>query len=187
MQKVLIINGAEERAIAPGRFNESMLAVAQALLLPKAEVKITRVKDHYQVAEEQNKILWADTIIFQFPVYWFSVPSSLKKYFDEVYAHGLFFGNAKRYGEGGFLTDKRYLLSTTWNAPAEAFSYINGLFEHTTPDDLLASVHFTQQYVGMKKLPSFAAFNIVAQPSVEYWQECWQSHLKMHLLNNYED
>ena len=84
MQKVLIINGAEERTIAPGKFNESMLMVAQSLLSSKAEVKITRVRDHYQVTEEQNKILWADTIIFQFPVYWFSVPSSLKKYFDDV-------------------------------------------------------------------------------------------------------
>ena len=100
------------------------------------------------------------------------------------YAHGLFFGNAKRYGEGGFLTDKRYLLSTTWNAPVEAFSYINGLFEHTTPDDLLASVHFTQQYIGMQRLPSFAAFNIITQPNVNYWQDCWQSHLKMYLLNS---
>ncbi|WP_163833559.1 NAD(P)H-dependent oxidoreductase [Spartinivicinus ruber] len=183
MQKVLIINGAEVRDIAPGRFNESMLTAAHRLLSASAEIKVTRVADQYQVVEEQSKILWADTIIFQFPVYWFSAPSSLKKYFDDVYAHGLFFGNAKRYGEGGFLTDKRYMLSTSWNAPIEAFSYTNGLFEHTSPDELLASVHFTQQYVGMRRLPSFAAFNVIAQPNFEYWEKSWQTHLKTNVLS----
>ncbi|WP_027709218.1 NAD(P)H-dependent oxidoreductase [Zooshikella ganghwensis] len=181
MHKVLIINGAEQRKMAPGVFNESMVKSAQDLLSHYTEVKVSHIANHYDIKEEQEKILWADIIIFQFPVYWFNVPSTLKKYFDNVYEYGLFFGSSERYGDGGFLTKKHYMLSTTWNAPHEAFSYSNSLFSGKDPDDFLLAIHTTQQYIGMKQLPSFAAFNIVKDPRFGYWHTQWQNHLSQYI------
>ncbi|MGI0119785.1 NAD(P)H-dependent oxidoreductase [Zooshikella sp. RANM57] len=181
MLKVLIINGAEQRKMAPSKFNESMIKTAKNLLTSYSKVRLSSVANHYDIKEEQEKILWADIIIFQFPVYWFNVSSTLKKYFDDVYEYGLFFGPSEPYGKGGYLTDKHYMLSTTWNAPIEAFSYSKGLFSKKQPDDLLLAIHTTQQYVGMQPLPSFAAFDIVKQPNFSHWQKQWQKHLTQYI------
>mgnify|MGYP002238095157 CR=1 FL=1 len=56
-------------------------------------------------------------------------PWQLKRYEDEVFTTGGFTRGdgrtrtepTKNYGTGGLLTEKRYLLSSTWNAPKEAF------------------------------------------------------------------
>ncbi|MBU2712576.1 NAD(P)H-dependent oxidoreductase [Zooshikella harenae] len=181
MLKVLIINGAEQRKMAPGKFNESMIETTQNSLTSYTEVRVTHAASHYDIKEEQEKIIWADIIIFQFPVYWFNVPSSLKKFFDNVYEYGLFFGPSEHYGEGGYLTDKFYMLSTTWNAPIDAFSHTHGLFSKKHPDDLLLAIHTTQQYIGMQPLPSFSAFNIVKQPNFSHWQKQWQAHLTQYI------
>lgn len=182
MQKILIILGAEQRDVAPGRFNASMVDVAIQILKHNAEIQITRVANDYDIHEEQQKILWADVIIFQFPVYWFSAPSKLKRYFDDVYAHGLFFGNAQRYGDGGFLTEKKYMLSTTWNAPETSFQSGEGLFGEVSPDEVLAAVHLTQQYIGMKCIPSFHAMNIIQQPDFEAWASRYKDHLTKYIF-----
>lgn len=34
------------------------------------------------IAAEQEKLLWADTVIFQFPLWWFSMPAIMKGWID---------------------------------------------------------------------------------------------------------
>lgn len=41
------------------------------------------------IALEQSKLLWADTVIFQFPLWWFSMPAIMKGWVERVYAYGL--------------------------------------------------------------------------------------------------
>ncbi len=41
------------------------------------------------IAAEQEKLLWADTVIFQFPLWWFSMPAIMKGWIDRVYARAL--------------------------------------------------------------------------------------------------
>ncbi len=48
-------------------------------------VKTTTIQDGYNIKEEQDKFLWADVVIYQTPIYWFSVPGLFKTYMDEVY------------------------------------------------------------------------------------------------------
>jgi len=38
---------------------------------------------------EMDKVRWAEMIIFQCPIWWFSVPAILKRWFDRVLATGL--------------------------------------------------------------------------------------------------
>ncbi|MFJ5624710.1 NAD(P)H-dependent oxidoreductase [Peribacillus loiseleuriae] len=40
------------------------------------------------IQEEQEKLLWANFIIFQFPLWWYSVPAILKGWSDRVFASG---------------------------------------------------------------------------------------------------
>ncbi|MGP4081600.1 NAD(P)H-dependent oxidoreductase [Pseudalkalibacillus sp. R45] len=54
---------------------------------------------------EQRLLTQHDRIVFQFPLYWYSTPSLLKKWQDEVYTYG--FG----YGTGNKLKGKEYGLA----------------------------------------------------------------------------
>src|SRR4051794_6475783 len=40
------------------------------------------------VKAEQEKLLWADTLILQFPLWWFSMPAILKGWVDRVCSYG---------------------------------------------------------------------------------------------------
>jgi NAD(P)H dehydrogenase (quinone) len=69
------------------------------------------------IQEEQEKLLWADFVIFQFPLWWYSVPAILKGWFDRVFASGFVYGKEiGRYDSGG-LRGRRAMLSTTTGSP----------------------------------------------------------------------
>jgi NAD(P)H dehydrogenase (quinone) len=44
------------------------------------------------IATEQAKLLWADAVIFQFPLWWFSMRAILKGRIDRLYAHSFAYG-----------------------------------------------------------------------------------------------
>ena len=43
------------------------------------------------IAGEQEKLRWADAVIFQFPLWWFSMPAIMKGWFDRVWLPGVTF------------------------------------------------------------------------------------------------
>lgn len=72
------------------------------------------------IEQEQNKLLWADTVILQFPLWWYSMPAILKGWVDRVYAYGFAYGVGEhsdthwgdRFGQG-LLAGKRAMLVVT--------------------------------------------------------------------------
>ncbi len=70
----------------------------------------------FDVAAEQQALLAADIIIWQFPFWWFSMPWLLKKWQDDVLLYGF------AYGSGAKLAGKRLLVSFTTGAPAAAYT-----------------------------------------------------------------
>lgn len=73
------------------------------------------------VAAEQDKVLAADVVIFQFPLWWYGMPAIMKGWIDRVWAAGLAHGykdagNAYRYGDGAF-KGKRAMLSVAVGGP----------------------------------------------------------------------
>jgi NAD(P)H dehydrogenase (quinone) len=73
------------------------------------------------IKEEQQKLLWADFVIFQFPIWWYSVPAILKGWFDRVFASGFVYSGEKRYDAGG-LRGRKAMLSVTTGSPKYAYS-----------------------------------------------------------------
>ncbi|CAF90120.1 unnamed protein product, partial [Tetraodon nigroviridis] len=67
------------------------------------------------IVAEQRKVEEADLIIFQFPLYWFSVPAILKGWFDRVFTQGFAFSLENMYDNGVF-KDKKAMLSFTTGA-----------------------------------------------------------------------
>lgn len=117
----------------------------------------TQAKD---IEAEQEKLLWADAMIFQFPVWWFGFPAILKGWVDRVFAYKFAYGykdagNTYRYGDGA-LARKRALLSVTVGGPEEDYGPrgINGPLEQL----LFPITHGTLFFPGLDVLPTFAVY-----------------------------
>jgi glutathione-regulated potassium-efflux system ancillary protein KefF len=95
------------------------------------------------VEAEQEALLGANLVIWQHPMYWYTVPGLLKHWFDKVLARGW------AYGEGGTaLAGKRCLWATTTGGDERAFS-AEGM--HTRP--FSSFVHVVEQtalFCGMR-------------------------------------
>ncbi|XP_029446376.1 ribosyldihydronicotinamide dehydrogenase [quinone] isoform X2 [Rhinatrema bivittatum] len=73
------------------------------------------------VVEEQKKVQEADLVIFQFPLYWFSMPAIMKGWLDRVLIQGFAHDFPQCY-EAGLLKGKLALLSFTTGGTEEMFS-----------------------------------------------------------------
>ncbi|MFK4068196.1 NAD(P)H-dependent oxidoreductase [Streptomyces sp. NPDC029674] len=113
------------------------------------------------IVREQEKIAWADTLVFQFPLWWFGPPAILKGWFDRVLVQGFGFGikgpdgRTLRYGDGG-LAGKRALVVTSVGARDSGFGPrgIHGQLEQV----LFPLLHGTFWYTGMAALPPFVVY-----------------------------
>ncbi|MBL8385121.1 MAG: NAD(P)H-dependent oxidoreductase [Burkholderiales bacterium] len=128
------------------------------------------------VAAEQAKILAADALIFQFPLWWFGLPAMLKGWFDRVFSNGFAYGltdpatgRGLRYGAGR-LAGKRALLSVTTGGLAPAFSArgVSGDLE----DLLFPVTHGMLFYPGMAVLPTFAVYGANRLPDDAFAAAC---------------
>jgi NAD(P)H dehydrogenase (quinone) len=62
---------------------------------------------------EMDKLFWCDTLILQFPLWWFGLPAILKGWVDRVFASGgCIYGGGKWYDRGVF-SGKRAMCSIT--------------------------------------------------------------------------
>ncbi|WP_030615574.1 NAD(P)H-dependent oxidoreductase [Streptomyces sclerotialus] len=108
------------------------------------------------IAAEQEKLLWADAMIVQFPLWWYGMPAILKGWFDRVFVKGFGYGvqgedgRTLRYGEGR-LAGKRAMVVLTAGAfePSLGPRGINGSLESV----LFPLQHGTLWYSGMSVLP----------------------------------
>jgi NAD(P)H dehydrogenase (quinone) len=112
------------------------------------------------IALEQEKLRWADAVILQFPLWWFSMPAILKGWVERVYAYGFAYGVGEhsdarwgnRYGEGSMAGKRAMLIVTTggWESHYSARG-INGPI-----DDVLFPIqHGVLYYPGFDVLPPF--------------------------------
>jgi NAD(P)H dehydrogenase (quinone) len=103
---------------------------------------------------EMHKLQWADLVIFQFPLWWFSLPAILKGWVDRVFAMGFAYGGGRRH-ETGIFRGKRAMLAFTTGGPPSSYiaSATNGdIFE------LPRHVQYGMFYfVGMDVLAPFIA------------------------------
>lgn len=117
------------------------------------------------VTAEIEKLLWADALILQFPLWWFSMPAILKGWVERVFAYGFAYGVGEhsdrrwgdRYGEGT-LAGKRAMLIVTaggWEAHYSSRG-VNGPI-----DDLLFPInHGILYYPGYDVLPPFVTYSV---------------------------
>ncbi|MBP2850330.1 MULTISPECIES: NAD(P)H-dependent oxidoreductase [Dickeya] len=188
MQNVLIINAGKAFGHSKGELNRTLTDVAATFLRDKGrQVRVTTVDDGYDIEQEVQNILWADTIIYQMPGWWMGAPWTLKKYIDDVFTagHGSLYASdgrtradaSKKYGSGGLLQGKHYLLSLTWNAPLEAFTDPDQFFHGVGVDGVYLPFHKANQFIGLSPLPTFICNDVIKQPDVERDIARYRAHL----------
>src|SRR5262245_21808967 len=145
------------------RANRRLLSAAQGL----AGVAVRSLYDLYpgfdiDVAAEQSALRQAQAVVWQHPMYWYTVPSLLKHWFDKVLARGF------AYGQGGdALTGKRCLWVVTTGGDEAAFSP-QGM--HRRPlDEFSPVVEQTALFCGMHWEPPLVLHGAhrVADPVLE--------------------
>ena len=124
MKKVLVISGHPNlsQSIANKTIIDSL-----ASGLNSAEIRqLDRLypTEQIDVAAEQQALLDADVIVWQFPFYWYSMPALMKKWLDEVFLHGFAHGSTAKLG------GKKLVISITTGAPEAAYQE-NAVMKHT--------------------------------------------------------
>lgn len=110
------------------------------------------------IAAELDKLLWADLVILNFPLFWCSVPAMLKGWIDRVLVSGTCYGGLRFYDRGG-LAGKRALLSFTLGGQQHMFE--DEAAVHGDWESMLRPLQRgTLAYVGMRVLPHFAAYHV---------------------------
>ncbi|MCH0540191.1 NAD(P)H-dependent oxidoreductase [Streptomyces sp. MUM 203J] len=119
------------------------------------------------VAAEQEKVRWADAVILQFPLWWFSVPAILKGWIDRVFTYGFSHGPGlpPPYSEGA-LGGRRALLSVTLGATGTSFSD-RGVHGRLA-DVLFPLQHGLFWFSGMAPLEPFAVYDTNALSQEEF-------------------
>jgi NAD(P)H dehydrogenase (quinone) len=117
------------------------------------------------VVEEQRKLLWADVIVLQFPIWWYGMPAILKGWVDRVYAYGFAYGLGphsggawgRRFGEGT-LEGRRGLVAMTVGGRMAHYGPrgVNG-----TADDILWPIqHGVLFYPGITVMPPAVYYEV---------------------------
>ena len=91
--------------------------------LPNAEIDyLSELYPDYKidVLKEQNKLLNADIIVLQYPLFWYSMPSLLEKWMEETFKHGFSHGST-----GDKLKGKKVIVSITTGAPEHVYNSID--------------------------------------------------------------
>jgi glutathione-regulated potassium-efflux system ancillary protein KefG len=106
-----------------------------------------------EVQKEQELLLAHDRIVLQFPLYWYSTPSLLKKWMDEVLTYGW------AYGTGGDNLKGKQLLIALSAAGPEA-SYKAGGYNNYTISELLRPLQATSNLIGTRYITPFSVHGV---------------------------
>jgi modulator of drug activity B len=192
MKNVLIINAGQNFGHSGGRFNNTITEQTLAFIAANEHfnIKLTVIAEGYDLKEEVAKFVWADVVIYHTPIWWFQVPNGFKKYIDEVFTAGhntgIYHSDGRssdnpeiNYGTGGMLHGRRYMLTTSWNAPETAFTLPGEFFqEHSVDEGPLFGFHRMNAFVGMKPLKSFHFHDIEKNADVERDMTAYREHLE---------
>ena len=165
---VFIINGGQTFAHSGGMFNNTLTGWTVEVMKEKGfAYRVTNINDAFDPLAEVKNFKWADVIIYHTPIWWFQLPNGMKRYIDEVFTaghdNGIYRNDGRsrknpdvNYGTGGLMQGKRYMVTTSWNAPQTAFTLEGEFFDrHTVDEGVLFGFHKMNQFVGMTRIEGF--------------------------------
>ncbi|SNR78427.1 modulator of drug activity B [Lutibacter agarilyticus] len=197
MKNIFIINGSHPFAHSGGRFNETLFntTISYFDTREEFEVKFTQVGDNYNAKEEVEKFKWADIVIYHTPIWWFQIPFGFKKYIDEVFTeghqNGIYASDGRsrknpniNYGTGGLMHGKKYILTTSWNAPKTAFTLENEFFNQKSVDEgAMFGFHRMNAFTGMELLATHHFHDMEKNADVPFELNNYSAFLNDLIIN----
>ncbi|MHA6484958.1 NAD(P)H-dependent oxidoreductase [Paenibacillus sp. strain BS8-2] len=156
----------------------------KALLCELNKLPNIHIRDLYQeysnwsinVEQEQQLLMKYDRIVFQFPLYWYSCPPLLKKWFDDVLTFGWAFGPG-----GENLKGKEFMIATTTGGSEN--EYRAGGRNWFTLSEYMRPIQSTITRCNGTFLPAFVSYNPTAgtlkDEAKRYTEFVQQSHVKL--------
>lgn len=195
MKNIFIINGGQSFAHAGGAFNATLAAdtLSYFSALPGYEVRTTDINQNYDPAIEVKNFVWADIVIYHTPIWWFQLPFRLKEYIDVVFSaghrKGIYRSDGRsasepklNYGTGGSLHGRKYMLTTTWNAPETAFTLPGEFFQERSVDEgVMFGFHRMNAFAGMQPLKGMHFHDLeknVTELQVKTYRQQYLQHLQ---------
>lgn len=130
MKKVLVISGHPNlsQSVANKTIIEQLESGLNSVEIRKLDMLYSNKQ--IDVAAEQQALLSAELIVWQFPFYWYSMPALMKQWLDDVFLHGFAHGSTAKLG------GKKLIISISTGAPEVAYQE-NSVMKHTM-EQLLA-------------------------------------------------
>ena len=171
-----------------GKLSASLVELAEKILVEKGyPVKTTKCDKEYDIKAELELFKWADVVIWQVLVWWMQVPWTVKKYIDEVFfaGHGILYESdgrtrkdpTKLYGSGGLCQNKKFMVSSTWNAPYESLHEPGQFFNQRGPDEVLYPFRACMGMLAFQELPHIAFNDVIKNPQYEQYVKTYTEHL----------
>lgn len=173
MSRVLVISGHPN--LSQSNTNQIILDSLETNI---ENIEIRRLDTLYpdyqiDIDAEQQALIAADTLILQFPFYWYSVPALLKKWIDDVFSYDFAYGT-----NGDILRDKNFILSFTIGGPAESYDPLG--YNHFPITQLVQPLQQTSYLAGMTFHTPVYSHGMVYIPNVYNELEDVQSKAKEH-------
>lgn len=200
MVKIFVINGGQHFAHSTGKFNKTLLELDEFYFSPNNgfEIQTTDINEPYDPKEEVEKYVWADVIIYHTPIWWFSMPHKLKEYIDKVFTaghrNGMYRSDGRKsanpdvnYGTGGLMHGRKYMVTTTWNAPETAFTLPGEFFNQTSVDDgILFGFHRMNAFLSLQRIDGLHFHDLeknATQERVDKLKKAYLDHLATEFGN----
>lgn len=130
MKRIVVISGHPD--LGHSVANAAIIDVIRKEL-PEASVRdlgALGASGSFDIQAEQQALLGAGVIVWQFPFFWYSMPAIMKKWLDEVFLRGFSHGSTRK------LAGRKLIVSVTTGAPAAAYQH--GTACGHTMEELLA-------------------------------------------------
>jgi len=157
-------------------------SIANRIIIEKVQpIPQVTIRDLYQecpsfrfdVQAEHDALRSADSVIFQFPFYWYSVPGILKEWMDQVLTYGFAYGST-----GDKLRGKDFLVSTTVGGPADA--YCEGGYNNFTIAELLKPLRQMSNLAGLRYHRPIVSHGMIFIPNVYNTREEVEERAREH-------
>lgn len=160
MMKTLVIlaHPDMESSRVNRRWKEELLQYTDNIALH--ELYTTYPDWKIDVSREQELLETHDHIMLQFPLYWYSYPPLLKKWFDDVFTHGWAYGS-----KGNQLKGKRIGLAMSIGDKQENYAK-DGSIGYSV-EELVAPFIASMNHVGAQALPHYALYGASFQATDE--------------------
>ncbi|KAH7579902.1 Flavodoxin-like fold [Nakaseomyces glabratus] len=154
----------------PGR---SHIAYDLALSLEKGKLPA-------DIVAEQEKVKWADHVIFQFPLWWYGMPAIMKGWLDRVFIYGFSYKMLPDGGIGGLLQGKKASIIVTAGGTEEKYS------SDIPIENLLYPIYNLLKYCGMGPLSFLPFYEATSKSNEEYEKEKLRLHNYLQTLTDVE-